>query len=135
MEYFEKLLKLGLLYTFCFLNAIDFVQTLAFLRMGIEGNLFVVSYPYLWFPLKFVLAFGFPIGLYQLDLYLTKKEDEGIISSLRSFVDFIYLIVLLADIFFLFLVLRNMSIPEGRLSLNHLQVLTVSWHRRRGRML
>jgi len=135
MEYFEKLLKLGLLYTFCFLNAIDFVQTLAFLRMGVEGNLFVVYYPYLWFPLKFVLAFGFPIGLYQLDLYLTKREDEGIISSLRSFVNLTYLIVLLADIFFLFLVLRNMSIPLGYLSLNHLQVLTVSWHRRQGRML
>jgi len=135
MEYFEKLLKLGLLYAFCFLNAIDFVQTLAFLRMGIEGNLFVVYYPYLWFPLKFVLAFGFPIGLYQLDLYLTKKEDEGIISSLRSFVDFTYLIVLLADIFFLFLVLRNMSIQGGHLFSNLLQVLTVSWHRRQGRML
>jgi len=135
MEYFEKLLKLGLLYAFCFLNAIDFVQTLAFLRMGIEGNLFVVYYPYLWFPLKFVLAFGFPMGLYQLDLYLTKKEDEGIISSLRSFVDFTYLIVLLADIFFLFLVLRNMSIQGGHLFSNLLQVLTVSWHRRQGRML
>jgi len=126
MEYFEKLLKLGLLYAFCFLNAIDFVQTLAFLRMGIEGNLFIVYYPYLWFPLKFVLAFGFPIGLYKLDLYLKEKEDEGIISSLRSFVDIAYLIVFLADIFFLFLVLRNMSIPEGHLLPNHLQFLTVN---------
>jgi len=115
MEYFEKLLKLGVLYTFSFLNAIDLVQTLSFLRMGIEGNSFVVYYPYLWFPLKCVLAFGLPIGVYQLDLYLTQKEDRGIISSLRSFVDLAYLIVLFADIFFFFLVLRNMSILGGRL--------------------
>ena len=112
---FEKLIKLALLNAFCFLNAIDFVQTLSFLRMGVEGNLFVVYYPYLWFPLKLVLAFGFPLGLYQLDLYLTKKEDDGIISSLRSFVNLAYLTVLLADIFFLFLVLRNMSVLGGRL--------------------
>jgi len=115
MEYYEKLLKLGILYTFCFLNAIDLVQTLSFLRMGIERNPLAVYYPYLWFPLKFVLAFGLPIGLYQLDLYLTKKENGSIISSLRPFVDLVYLVVLLADIFFLFLVLRNMSILGGRL--------------------
>ena len=115
MEDFKKLLKLCLLYAFCFLNAIDLVQTLAFLRMGIEGNPFVVYHPYLWFPLKFALAFGLPIGLHQLDLYLMKKEDESIISSLRSLVDFVYLTVLGADIFFLFLVLRNMSVLGGRL--------------------
>jgi len=115
MEYFERLVKLGLLYAFCFLNAIDFVQTISFLRMGIEGNLFAVHYPYVWFPMKFALAFGFPLGLYQIDLYLAKKEDEGIISSLRYFIDFVYLTVLLADVFFLFLVLRNMSILGGRL--------------------
>jgi len=115
MEYFEKLLKLGVLYAFCFLNAIDLVQTLSFLRMGIEGNPFVVYYPYLWFPLKFVLAFGLPIGLYQLDLYLTKKENGSVICSIRPFVDLFYLTLLVADIFFLFLVLRNMSILGGRL--------------------
>jgi len=117
MEDFQKLLKLGFLYTFSFLNAIDLVQTIAFLRIGIEGNLFVVHYPYLWFPMKFALAFGFPIGLYQLDLYLMKKEGEDTDFSLRSFVDFVYLIVLLADIFFLFLVLKNMSILGQRLLL------------------
>jgi len=115
MDHLEKMLKLSLLWTFCLLNAIDFVQTIAFLKMGIEGNPFVVFYPYLWFPLKFALAFGFPLGLYQLDLYLAKKEDQGIISSLRSFVDFVYISILLADVFFLFLVLRNMSVLGGRL--------------------
>jgi len=115
MEYPEKLMKLGLLYTFCFLNAIDLVQTLAFLRMGIEGNPFVVYNPYLWFPMKFALAFGLPIGLFKLDIFLEEREDEGVISSLRPFVEFVYLTVLLADIFFLFLVLRNMSILGWRL--------------------
>ena len=129
MKRSEKFIKITLLSVFCVLNVIDMIQTLAALRMGIEGNPFVVYFPELWFPLKFVLAFGFPIGLYQLDLYLTRREDESIISSLRLFVDLTYLIVLLADIFFLFLVLRNMSIPLGYLSLNRLQVLTVSWHR------
>jgi len=116
MDYPEKLLKLGILYAFCFLNAIDFVQTLAFLRMGIEGNPVAVHQPYLWFPLKFVLTFGLPAGMYLLDLRLAKKEeDKGIISSLRSVVDFFYFIVLLADIFFLSVVLRNMSFLGGRL--------------------
>jgi len=115
MEYFEKLLKHGILYAFCLLNAIDLAQTVAFLRMGIEGNPFVVYYPHLWFPLKFALAFGLPVGLYKLDLYLTKKEDESIISRLGSFVDLVYLTILLADVFFLFLVLKNTSILGGRL--------------------
>jgi len=115
VEYFEKLLKLGLLSTFSLLNAIDLVQTLSFLKMGIEGNPFVVQYPYLWFPLKLALTFGFPIGVFQLDLYLTKKDDEGIVSRLRSLVNLVYLTVVLADVFFLFLVLRNMSILGGRL--------------------
>jgi len=115
MEPIEKLLKLGILYAFCFLNAIDFVQTLAFLKMGIEGNPLAVEYPYLWFPFKFAFAFGLPIGLYQLDLYLSKKEEEGMTSSVGSFVDFVYLIVLLGDIFFLSIVLRNMSFLGGRL--------------------
>jgi len=115
MEYFEKLLKLGILSTFCFLNAIDFVQTMAFLRMGIEGNPFAVHYPLLWFSFKLALAFGLPIGLYQLDIYLTKKEDEGFVLSLRLFVDLVYLTVLLADLFFLSIILRNMSFLGGRL--------------------
>jgi len=115
MEYLEKLLKLGILSTFCFLNAIDFVQTMAFLKMGIEGNPYAVHYPFQWFSFKLALAFGLPIGLYQLDTYLTKKNDEGFISSLRLFVDLAYLTVLLADLFFLSIVLKNMSFLGGRL--------------------
>lgn len=111
----EKLFKLGILYAFCFLNAIDLVQTLAFLRMGIEGNRFAVEYPYLWFPLKLALAFGLPIGLYQLDLYLSKKEDEGSTFSIGSLVDLVYLIILFGDIFFFSVVLRNIHFLGGRL--------------------
>jgi len=114
MDMFEKLVKTALLYAFCFLNAIDMVQTLAFLRLGIEGNLFVVYYPQLWFVLKFVFTFGLPVGLYRLDVYLEPKEDEGFFSYLKKFVAFVYLIVFFADIYYLSLVMRNISIL-GRL--------------------
>jgi len=114
MDVFEKLVKTALLYTFCFLNVIDMAQTVAFLRMGIEGNSFVVYYPHLWFLLKFGIALGLPLGLYRLDVYLDAKEDEGFFSSMEMFVNFLYVIVLFADLFFFSLVLRNMSIL-GRL--------------------
>jgi len=114
MESFEKLLKLGVLYTFCLLNAVDLVQTLSFLRMGIEANPLVVSYPHLWFPLKLALTFGLPFGLYHLDLYLTRKEEaedeNGVFSFVKGLVGLVYFVVLAADVFFLSLVLRNMSI-------------------------
>jgi len=120
MENFERLLKAGLLYSFCLLNAIDFVQTLTFLERGIEGNLFVVYYPHLWFPLKLAFTFGLPIGLHRLDLYLTKKEEAGDRNGattpfLRTLVGLTYFMVLVADVFFLTLVLRSMSIL-GRLA-------------------
>ena len=110
METFEMLLKKGLLYVFCILNAIDLVQTLSFLRMGIESNPYVIYYHYLWFPLKFLFTFGLPIGLYQLDVYLNEKEDEGFFSFLESLVGLMYFMVLVADFFFLYVVLRNISI-------------------------
>ena len=110
METFEMFLKKGLLYVFCLLNSIDMVQTLSFLRMGIESNPYAVYYPYLWFPLKFFFTFGFPLGLYQLDVYLDEKEDEAFYDFLKTLVGLIYFMVLVADVFFLSLVLRNMSI-------------------------
>ena len=114
METFERILKKSLLYVFCLLNAVDIAQTLSFLRLGIESNPFAVYYPYIWFPLKFLFTFGLPLGLYQLDVYLDKKEDEGFHNFLKSLVGLTYLMVLVADAFFLFVVLRNMSIL-GRL--------------------
>ena len=114
METFERILKKSLLYVFCLLNAVDIAQTLSFLRMGIESNPFAVYYPYIWFPLKFLFTFGLPLGLYQLDVYLDEKEDEGFYDLLKSLVGLTYLMVLVADAFFLFVVLRNMSIL-GRL--------------------
>jgi len=114
MEPFEKLFKTSLLSMFGLLNIIDMIQTVSFLQMGIEGNQFVVHYPYLWFPLKLSFAFGLPIGLYWLDLYLDEKEDEGIFAFLKLSVYLMYLMVLLADFFFLSLVLRNARIL-GRL--------------------
>ena len=114
METFERILKINLLYVFCLLNAIDMAQTLSFLRLGIESNPFAVYYPYIWFPLKFLFTFGLPLGLYQLDVYLDKKEDEGFHNFLKSLVGLTYFMVLIADIFFFSVVLRNMSIL-GRL--------------------
>lgn len=114
METFERILKRSLLYMFCLLNAIDMAQTFSFLRLGTESNPFAVFYPYIWFPLKFLFTFGLPLGLYQLDVYLDKKEDEGSHNFLKSLVGLTYFMVLIADIFFLSVVLRNMSIL-GRL--------------------
>lgn len=110
----ERVLKKGLLYVFCLLNAIDMAQTVSFLRMGIESNPYAVFYPYLWFPLKFLFAFGLPVGLYQLDIYLDEKEDEGFYGFLKSLVGLTYFMILVANIFFLSIVLRNMAIL-GRL--------------------
>lgn len=110
METLEGILKRNLLYIFCLLNAIDMVQTVSFLRMGIESNPYAVYYPHLWFPLKFLVTFGLPIGLYKLDVYLEEKEDEGFYDFLRTFVGLTYFIILIADVFFLYVVLRNISI-------------------------
>lgn len=116
MDTFEKLIKSVILFFFCLLNAIDMVQTVAFLRMGIEGNIFVVYYPQLWFVLKFVFAFGLPSGLYYLDAYVQAKEDEGFYTHLGRFIDIMYVIIVFADIFYLQLVMRNTKILGGILS-------------------
>jgi len=114
METFERILKKSLLYVFCLLNAIDLAQGLSFLRMGIESNPYAVYYPHLWFLLKFLFTFGLPLGLYRLDVYLDEKKDEGFYNFLNSSVRLTYFAVLIADVFFLFIVLRNTSIL-GRL--------------------
>lgn len=110
MGTFEAILKLSLLLIFCVLNTIDMIQTVFFIRIGIESNALAVYYPHLWFPFKVILAFGFPIGLYKLDTYLDKKEDEGSYDILRSLVGILYLSIIVADIVYFFIVLRNMSI-------------------------
>jgi len=110
MDILEKLIKTAVLSAFFFLNAIDMVQTLAFLRMGIEGNFFVVYYPQLWFLLKFLFTFGLPVGLYRLDSHLEAKEDEGVFTFLNKFVAVVYIIVFFADVFYLSIILRNISI-------------------------
>lgn len=110
MEAFETLLKKSLLFIYCILNIVDMIQTVAFLEMGIESNFLAVHYPQLWFPFKFIFTFGFPIGLYKLDGYLEKKEDEGPYDMLRSLVGLLYLSVLVADVVYLSIVLNNMSI-------------------------
>ena len=85
-------------------------QTVYFVRIGIESNPLAVNYPHIWFPFKFLFSFGFPIGLYKLDSYLEKKEEEGSYEILRSLVGLLYLTVLVADIYYFFVVLRNMSV-------------------------
>jgi len=110
MDSFEKLIKITLLSAFSLLNAVDMIQTVTFLRLRIEGNLFAVNYPQLWFLLKIVLTFGLPLGLYLLDVYLETKEDDGFFSYLKGFVSLAYILIFFADIFFLALVLRNIAI-------------------------
>jgi len=107
---FETILKISILSVFCVLNTIDMIQTIFFIRIGIESNALAVNYPYLWFPFKVIFAFGFPIGLYKLDAYLDKKEDEGSYDILRSLVGILYLSVIVADIVYFSIVLRNMSV-------------------------
>ena len=114
MDTLEKYTKTAVLSMFCFLNVIDLVQTMSFLRMGIEGNRLAVFYPQLWFILKVSVAFGLPLGLYKLDEYLETKEDEGFVSNLRLFVGFVYLVIFFADVFYFSIVLGNMRIL-GRL--------------------
>jgi len=110
MDTFEKLIKASVLFVFSLLNAIDMVQTTAFLQRGIEGNIFAVSYPQLWFALKAAFAFALPIALYYIGDYLDTKEDEGLYLYLDRFVDFVYVIVFFANIYYLQLVIRNTRI-------------------------
>jgi len=110
MDTFEKLIKSVILFVFCLLNAIDMVQTAAFLRMGIEGNIFVLYHPQLWFVLKFAFTFGLPYGLYYLDAYVQAKEDEGFYAHLSRFIDVMYVTMIFADIFYLQLVMKNAKI-------------------------
>jgi len=114
MGIFERLVKSALLLAFTLLNVIDMVQTTAFLRMGIEGNLFAVHYPLLWFILKASFAFGLPVGLSLLDIYLDDKDDEGCHPLLEQLVSALYIIVFLADVVFLLQVSKNTAVL-GRL--------------------
>lgn len=116
MDTFERALKTGILFFFCMLNAIDMVQTWTFLRMGVEGNLFAVNNPTLWFLFKAAISFGLPLVLYHLDAYLDDKSDEGLFSYLNRLVSLVYLTILFADIFFLILVLKNIHILGHLLS-------------------
>jgi len=86
------------------------IQTLAALKMGIEGNPFVVYFPQLWFPLKFVFAFGLPLGLYRLDVYLKSRKTEGFLSFLKWFVLLVYISIFFADLLYASLVSSNMPL-------------------------
>jgi hypothetical protein len=110
MKTFETLLKRGLLYVFSLLNAIDMVQTMSFLKLGIESNQFAVYYPNLWFILKIVFTFGLPVGLFKLDTYLQAKKNGDTHDFLKSLVSLLYLTIIFADIYFLVIVSRNISI-------------------------
>lgn len=114
MEQTVNVLKVVLLLTFWVLNIIDMVQAVSLLRLGLESNPYVVFYPYLWFPFKFIFTTGFAIGLYKLDTYSGRREDGDFSRFLESVVGLMYVALLLADIFYLFVVLRNMS-TLGRL--------------------
>ena len=115
MESFEKLVKSALLFAFCLLNVIDMIQTTAFLKMGIEGNLFAVYNPLLWSILKILFAFGLPVGLSLLDNYLDNKSGEGHYMLLKKVASALYVIIFFADIFFLFQVSRNTALLGGRI--------------------
>jgi len=97
MQVFEKLGKIVLLSAFCFLNAVDLIQT-------VQGN------PWSWLILKIALTFGLPLGLYRLDVYLKSIESRGFFTILRWFVILTYVSVFIADILYSLLVLRRMSL-------------------------
>jgi len=110
MDIVERLVKSALLLVFSLLNVVDMVQTTAFLRMGIEGNLFAVHYPLLWFAFKASVALGLPVGLSLLDSYLDDKDDEGFYAFLKQFASALYIIVFLADIVFFLQVSKNTAV-------------------------
>ena len=107
MDAVERLIKSTLLLAFSLLNVIDMIQTTAFLKMGVEGNLFAVYYPLLWFAFKASFAFGLPIGLTLLDNYLDDKDGEGFHAFLRQLASALYVIVFFADIAFFLQVSKN----------------------------
>lgn len=109
MKQYLKIIKLALLFMFSLVNAIDAAQTLTFIQMGIEVNIFTMDYPQIWLALKLIFTFGLPIGLYRLDVYLSTKPKEGFLSTLRWFVLLTYASVFLADILYLQLIIRNMT--------------------------
>jgi len=113
MDTFERVVKTNVLFFFCVLNIVDMVQTWTFLRMGIEANLVAVNHPPLWFLLKAALAFGLPLGLYQLDAYLDGKADEGLLSYVNGLVTVAYVMILFADFFFFSLVVKNSHVLGG----------------------
>jgi len=109
MEKAKKALKICLLFVFCLLNTIDVIQTISFLETGTESNRFAVNNPYVWFTLKLIFTFGFPAGLYLLDIHLENREDGDFYGFLRSIIALAYLTVLFADIFYLSIILKNMA--------------------------
>ncbi|UCD96200.1 MAG: hypothetical protein JSV35_06825 [Candidatus Bathyarchaeota archaeon] len=105
----ETLLKTPVLVTFAFLNTIDLLQSITLLRIGIESNPFAVKTPFLWLMVKAAFTFGFPIGLFLLDVILARKEDSELVRFLRSFSTIGYITLIMADAFYLSVVLRNTS--------------------------
>jgi hypothetical protein len=86
------------------------IQTTAFLRMGIESNLFAVRYPLLWFAFKASFALGLPAGLALLGDYLDDKDDEGFHALLKQLTSALYVVLFFADIFFFLQVSKNTAV-------------------------
>lgn len=106
--------KICLLSTFFVLNFIDMLQTIPLLGSGLESNPFAREYPYIWFPFKFIFTLGFSVGLYWLDLNLERREVGGFRDYLQPLLGLMYILIIVADFFYLLVVLRNMSVL-GRL--------------------
>ena len=106
--------KIGLLSTFFALNFIDMLQTIPLLNAGLESNPFARSYPHIWFPFKFIFTLGFSVGLYWLDVNIEKRDVGRFRDFIRSLLSLMYILIIVADLFYLSIVLRNMS-TLGRL--------------------
>jgi len=113
MEEPKTLFKAILLVTFSLLSGIDLVQTIFFLRAGVESDSFAVDYPYLWILLKFVLILGFPLVLIKLDVYVRGKTDDSR-WFLRALLTVTYFAVLMADLYFLLVIIHNVSSVNAR---------------------
>lgn len=113
MEKPKTLFKASLLVTFSLLSGIDLVQTISFLRAGVEADAFAIDYPYAWIFLKFVLILGFPLVVYKLDVYMRGKTDDSR-WFLRALLTVTYFAVLMADLYFLLVIIHNVSSMSAR---------------------
>ncbi len=112
IEMFPKLetfVKMPVLVTFSLLNTIDMLQSVSLLRMGIESNPFAVRMPIFWFILKATFSYVFPVALFLFDINLASRQDTELVRFLKSVSHLIYIMIIMADVFYLSIVLQNMS--------------------------